>query len=301
MTSIGVKTLEVPRSMLKVLQILAWLAAITSGCIAMYSVILPKIKLPSSYPPLEETVWWALLFQTIAIFFFLGFVLKPLPHAKSEVEFRVAVAASNQFWKCWAFLWASWFCLYVTWFVSQHFSTRTVHALGDIFNMLSAAAVVLCYLVMTVRTSPPEKYGFHQLVFWVVSSCVALALVEILFVHNSPAAVRFFHGLQGLVSGVALALLVGRLESRLMDVPRARIAALYAYAVIQFSYPVLQESKLILLVMTSAALFLKILLFWQISSVLSSGTIFWYMAEYRRIYDEGRRERADFLQKLLIL
>jgi hypothetical protein len=288
---------HLPESVFKTLQVLAFLSAITGTIITIVVVVLPKLHVPIPNLTVEGGTRLELLFQMVAIFLLLGF-LRPLPHVRSDSELSIAVGASQQFWRCWAFLWASWLCLYVTWFVELYIPGP--HLLADLFNMTSNAALILCYIVMTLRTWPPKKYGFHQIVFWVVSACVAVSLSEFLFARNSKELQEGFHWLQGLVSGVALALLVGRLDSKLINLRRLTIAALYAYAVLQFAYPELYQKASVLLVMTSAALFLKILLFWQISRVLSSGTIFWYMHEYRRIYEEGQEEKNGFLQKLVV-
>jgi len=286
---------HIPESVFKTLQVLAFLSAITGTIITIAIGVLPKLNLRGFSLTVEQGARLELLCQMVAIFLLLGF-LRPLPSVKADTAFNIPVGASLQFWRCWAFLWASWFCLYLTWFVGQYYGAP--HILGDLFNMTSNAALILCYLVMTLRTWPPEKYGFHQIVFWVVSACISVPVFEFLIARDSRPSQEVFHWVQGLISGVALALLVGRLDSKLINAPRLRIIALYAYAVLQFAYPELYQKQSILLVMTSAALFLKLLLFWQISGLLSSKTMFWYMHEYRRIYEEGQKEKADFIQKL---
>lgn len=292
-----------PKKVFRVLQVLAMIAGITGAAIAVLKAVRLDVHLPVL--PLGDALWWALLFQTVAIFFMLGFV-RPLLPTRNDPEFAVAVDASRQFWRCWIILWASWFGLYLTWFISQSQpASTTVHVIGDLFNMVSSAALFLCYLVMVLKTVPPKQYGFHQVVFWVVSACVAIACFEFVSARNQPAAQQrqimlAFHWVQGLLSGVALALLVGRLDSKFIDTPRLIVAALYAYAVIQFSYPVIEENEALLLVMTSAALFLKILLFYQVGKLLASGTIFWYMFEYRRLFDAGNTEKEAFLRKLVV-
>jgi hypothetical protein len=290
---------RLPESVFKTSQVLAVLFAITGAIITIVIVVLPELHVSRLRFTPEGGARVELWCQMVAIFLLLGF-LRPLPPVsiKANAKFSTAVGASQQFWRCWVFLWASWLCLYVSWLAEQYYSLS--HVLADLFNMTSNAALILCYLVMTLRTWPPRKFGFYQLVIWIISACAAVSLFEFLVARHSLELQEGFHWLQGLVSGVALALLVGRLDSKLINTQRLRIVALYAYAVLQFAYPGLYEKSSVLLAMTSAALFLKILLFWQISGLLSSRTIYWYMYEYRRIYDESVQEKTQFLEELAV-
>jgi hypothetical protein len=75
----------------------------------------------------------------------------------------------------------------------------------------------------------------------------------------------FFNWIEGLATGIALALFVGRLDSRFIDSPRWLVIAFYAYAVIQLSYPKLEADEpskaLSFLLITISALTLKVLLY----------------------------------------
>src|SRR5262249_1412880 len=146
------------------------------------------------------------------------------------------------------------------------------------------AFFLLCYIVMTTRTVPAHQ--FVRIACWVLVFCAIYVVAEGIATRIDEDFRGIFDGVLGLISGVVLALLVGRLESKLIDSPRWIVASLYAYAVLQLAYPVLGGmNHLARLIVLSIALLLKVLLFWHVRELIVSGRLTYYMFEFRRLYD----------------
>ncbi|HLJ26791.1 MAG TPA: hypothetical protein VKY85_08785 [Candidatus Angelobacter sp.] len=315
----------------RILKIFRILAAIGTGFTTILALsqnsyvhaVLHNVQLPS----LNTTIRWELGLQGLTVFCLLGFALQTLPAVREDRWFertddpavakifgameaeerqqrlRNTMTAATQFRGCWIFLWATWVVLYAVWWASPPSQTQAINiftVVGDTLNMLTGSAFFLCYYVMTRHTAPPPKVGFLTLAFFTTAGFMLIGLVGLLYQGQPPPVLDPFHWLSGLVSGIAMALFVGRLESGLMRITPILIVAYYAYAIIQFSYPALPKEPWVFLVMTSFALVLKILLFWELRKILSDGTIYWYMLEYRKDLEVGKDDKQQFLAAFLV-
>lgn len=213
----------------------------------------------------------------------------------------------------WDFVWIAFFALYAVWYyfwpeISAETENLTVHLIVDALNLTTSTLLFLCYLVMVLRSAPASVFHWYRVVVRVFAFAALFILAEGLTAAYFPdpsgafGKQGYFDSLQGLLSGVGIALLVGRLESKLIDTSRWIVAALYSYAVLQFAYPVLtvhtQEKVLTFLILTSLALILKVLLFWEFRRLIISGALTYYMLEYRRVYEAGSTERDQIIKEL---
>ena len=255
----------------------------------------------------------ALVTHAIAVLFLIG-APSILPPFQQKPEFQDAVVASKQFALLWYFVWVLFFALYATWSyywpeISAGEESLPVHLVVDALNLGTSALLFICYLAMVLRSVPDNHLAWFRVVFRVFIFVVIFIFAEGLTAKYFPDAPgtfgkqAYFDAVQGLLSGVGIALLVGRLESKLIDTPRWIVAALYAYAVLQIAYPVLTvnnpEKSLIFLLLTSLALLLKVLLFWEFRRIITSGVLAYYMFEYRRLLDAGSAERDRVLRDIL--
>jgi hypothetical protein len=261
-------------------------------------------------PNPNKILFFELLIQDVTIFFLLGF-WRPLPRMRRNVS-DFAITASRQFVRFWFIAWVGFFLLYTLWCLLAFTDayevplppviSAAVHLAIDFANLLSAASFFLCYLVMTLKTVPVEEFDWYQHVFWTMAVCGLFILAEALTMIVFPDLQPAFSWVEGLLTGVSLALLVGRFESKLIDSPTWVLVALYVYAVIQLSWadldPVRHQS--IFLCMTSAALFLKALMFWYVGKLTSSGVLVYYMAGFREIYNSAPKDRAAFLDRIIV-
>jgi hypothetical protein len=267
------------------------------------------INIPSlSY---AQIVLFALLLHCLTIILLVCFPPK-LPHMQETAEFHNAIAASRQFITFWLLVWAAWFALYATWLfcwrqVAAGTITAPIHAVLDVCNMLSGAFFLLCYFSMVLRSEPPKEFGWYRVVVRVLVFYGAIVLLEWVVSASWPLIPveeiqGAFHWIEGLACGIALALFVGRLDSRFINSPRWLVAALYSYAVIQLSYGKLEgndaDRALTFLLITSVALGLKVLLYWRVAAVVASGDLTYYMFECRKLFETGSDEKRDVLARL---
>ncbi len=306
---------------------LRWIAAIT-GLLG----ILPTINALLSFHPAFLAVLNVNVKTLAAITFTIETVviivliccMPQLPRMAETASTRVPITSSRQFMMFWYALWISWFVYYVVktillWlainlrvaeypFVGTTANTLT-HLGLDLLFLLSTAFLLLCYLTMSMRTvsrGHPDL-GMFQISAIVLFAFAGLVVLEGIFQFaNSPGA-RFFDALYGLISGVVLALFVGRLESKFIDLPRSVVTLLYTYAVIQLSYPVLQtgfltasDADLASILVISLALIFKVILFWSVRGAIVTRTLTYYMLEYRRLYDLGAAERTACIREVLM-
>lgn len=294
-----------------VLEVLRFLAAV-NGSIALLLAIY-HLSSHAEIKPLSVSMPFLiraeLVFQAFTILCLIGYVLQSLPGRRTDDWVRednsvtrkvfagISVAdrqqhlknvwdSARQFSGCWVGLWLVWFALYITWAVNPPPLSKAVTSatiLGDSFHMLSMSAVFLCYFVLARRTTPSQAFQFPQKIFLIVVPLLALGLSGIFFTDKQ--SIEPLHWLEGLVSAVGIALLVARLDSGLLKTKPYVIAALFGYAAIQFSYGKLAEEDWLFLVVTSLALVFKVLLFREIWRITHSGTLFWYLFEFRKMYE----------------
>jgi len=295
---------------LRILRLSAALNAPITVMLAVYNSPSVRDKIPIkplSMPLVIDVEVW---FQTFTILCLIGFVLRSLPNTRPDewveddtplvnrmfagiaiderkARLRNVWDSSRQFWLCWVGLWFVWFGLYFNWALHPPTQIKVVNAysiLADLFNMLTAGAFFLCYLVLSRRTTPSQQFEFPQMTFFTLVPVGLLGLSAVFFVGKPLSTLEPLHWFEGLLSAIVLALFIGRLESGFLNSNPYLIAALYAYAAIQVSYGSLQKEWL-LLVVTSLALVLKVLLFQEMRRLMHSGTLFWYMFEFRKMLE----------------
>jgi hypothetical protein len=208
---------------------LRWLAAIVAvgqAVWALYNFLLVHIfdfKMPSY----TDVGRGALFVHAITVLLLIG-TPTFLPPLRKKPEFENAIAASKQFVHLWYFVWAGFFALYAIWFyywpeISTGNESLAVHLAVDFLNSATSALLFLCYLVMVLRTVPPAKFGWFHVIFWVFLFVVVFIFAEGLTAEYFPdepgtfGKQAYFDAVQGLLSGVGIALLVGRLESRRLN------------------------------------------------------------------------------------
>ena len=296
-------------------RVLRWLAAILAIGQALWTIYnfvsVHIFQLP--IPSLASVGQAALVTHAIAVLFLIGAPSIPPPF-QQKPEFHEAVVATKQFALLWYFVWVLFFALYAIWSyywteISAGEESLPVHLAVDSLNLATSALLFICYLAMVLRSVPDNHLAWFRVVFRVFIFVVIFIFAEGLTAKYFPDAPgtfgrqAYFDAVQGLLSGVGIALLVGRLESKLIDTSRWIVAALYAYAVLQIAYPVLTvnnpEKSLVFLLLTSLALLLKVLLFWEFRRIVTSGVLTYYMFEYRRLLEAGSTERDRVMRDLL--
>lgn len=241
-------------------------------------------------------------------------------------EARRAAAGVQQLRRCWRLLLASWCCLYITLLCSQelaptaagagNFEGQALQVITTFLNNSSALMLVLCYLVLNrptiVRVAGrdiedlPLIHGLGVVSgFGLLEAILAIGFEK--FGHADYAALVLFGSdlLSGIAGGIAMALFISRLDSRLLGatglLPVVPIV-LYFYVVIQPFYPLLNwtfplgrevPEHFDLWIMQLAFMF-KGVMYIYVTELFKSGRFQFYMICARRVYGEVNTEWRVF-------
>jgi small basic protein len=172
--------------------------------------------------------------------------LHPPTHPKREKEdFPRAKKAAQQFSTFWFYTWVSWLFLYsafvlITLKISLGIDAFSWNLIKDLFALLASSGLYFCYRVMTKPTVAPDDQHWHEEVTLVLVACFCVIGLQGYATAHAVDVARmqyYFEAFEGLLSGIGLALLIGRFAGRLIAFPPVIVAALYAYAVIQILLP----------------------------------------------------------------
>jgi DNA-binding winged helix-turn-helix (wHTH) protein len=241
-------------------------------------------------------------------------------------ETRRAYLALGQLRRFWRLLLASWCCLYLTlpfsqWFapfagLSQSWLWQAIQVTATFLNNASALMLVLCYLVLNrptvIRVADREvddvslKPGLIVIIAIAVLEAVLVTLFDRLGSPNGSADVLFaFDLLSGVVGGIAMALCISRLDSRLLGtkgpLPIIPIV-LYFYVVIQPFYPLINRtfpnrfgvSQHFDLWIIQLAFLLKAVMYIYVTDLFRSERFIFYMIHARRVYENVETDWHNF-------
>jgi DNA-binding winged helix-turn-helix (wHTH) protein len=256
--------------------------------------------------------------QALMILVAIGYdlFLSSAPKA-ADAEGQRARVALQQLRRCWRLLLASWCCLYITLLVSQelvltpanavNFQGQALQVITTLLNNSSALMLVLCYLVLNRPTIVRVAGRDVEDLPLIGGLCVVggFALFEAILVgwcerfgHSDYAALVLFGSdlLSGIVGGIAMALFISRLDSRLLGatglLPIVPIV-LYFYVVIQPFYPLLnwtfplggEVPQHFDLWIMQLAFMLKAVMYIYVTELFKSGRFQFYMICARRVYE----------------
>jgi hypothetical protein len=244
---------------------------------------------------------------------------------------RQASAAVTQFHVAWKVFWSIFLVMYINGtYMDYYFHSSPNDVLKDvpgwlwrrfIDNALSNLTLFALFIAYVISAG----YQIRKYLFMGVGGWLALSLLEIIFIVNSPSmgdsqslfASLIWQMFLGGIAGTVLALFVGRLESRVMNPPLWLIFALYFYAALQPIYQAIQATdpiveanhyvqfKAMLDIAETAisvtAAILKIALFALIYWLLDTGTMLFYCEWlHKHSLEHGgiKVERERFLTSL---
>jgi DNA-binding winged helix-turn-helix (wHTH) protein len=247
------------------------------------------------------------------------------PHAEMNAEFQRAQLAVRQLRRFWRLLLVSWCCLYLTLPFSQWFAPvaatqaaawpwQAVQVIATVLNNASALMLVLCYVVLNrptvIKVVDREVEDISLKPGLLI--IVAVGLLEAGLVATSwrlgvPAEdVLFaFDLLSGVVGGIAMALCISRLDSRLLGtkglLPIIPVV-LYFYVVIQPFYPLINRtfpnraglSQHFDLWIIQLAFMFKAVMYIYVTELFRTERFLFYMIHARRIYENVESEWNSF-------
>ncbi|MEP7122238.1 MAG: hypothetical protein ABJE95_15060 [Byssovorax sp.] len=228
----------------------------------------------------------------------------------------------DQFVDYWKRLWITWIILYGS-YVVVGLDQDLEQQLGVgkfVFNNalqnLQSTTLLILFWTMIRPTLHVERnaYGLrkHHIPAWI--TCGVFALAEWIVLRRYPSDLAAAEIWPALLTGVAAAtcmgMLIGRLESRFLDVHPIELFLLYLYAGLQPLYRILRLPNiqslvtpdrvyLIEFVIKSLALALKLGLFFVVRRQLQSGRLAFYMWKVRVMHETVPLEWAAFEQEKL--
>ncbi len=222
---------------------------------------------------------------------------------------EIAQISFQQFSNSWIIVWILWLFLYIwnTVIEFKEIGDNWEAKFGtDVLNVLSTAALLICYLVLdkpSVKTkaSPKRSYPFWYGVF-AVTICSLIILWLSYFDRKTlvDASVGFNKVgiiLNGIYAGLGIIFLAGRLDSHIIRLGRGWVAALYFYGLVQVFYgfhDALQDldySTYILVML------LKIVFFLTVLFLITNRSIANYLDESIANYETAPRSPVKKLKK----
>jgi len=252
------------------------------------------------------------------------------PHVEVNGEVRRAQLAVSQLRRFWRLLLASWCCLYLTLPFSQWFAPATstqaaawqwqaVQVVATFLNNASALMLVLCYVVLNrptfIKVVGRDVEDVSLKPGLLVISGVGLLEVALVamsgrfgFPATSEDVLFAFDLLSGIVGGIAMALCISRLDSRLLGtkglLPIIPVV-LYFYVVIQPFYPLINRtfpnrvglSQHFDLWIIQLAFMFKAVMYIYVTELFRTERFLFYMIHARRIYENVESEWSNFKKK----
>jgi DNA-binding winged helix-turn-helix (wHTH) protein len=235
-----------------------------------------------------------------------------------DTEDQRAFIAAQQFRRSWRLLLASWCSLYFALLLSLRFvpaagnnpswEWQALQILNTSLNNASIFALVLCYVVLNrptvvaVAGREVEDLPFRRGLILVAGLGLLEAILVALFDNRGHAdyagAVLFGADvLSGVGGGIAMALCISRLDSRLLSTSRLLPIipiVLYFYAVIQPFYPLLNWTfpgraglpPHVDLWIMQLAFMLKSVMYIYVTDRFKKGRFLFYMRYARRFYED---------------
>jgi hypothetical protein len=233
-----------------------------------------------------------------ALVIFLLFLASPDP-VIDEYRNPDEADAAKSFCRYWRAFQASWVLLYVVFFLGAIIPATRPGGSGEVpaadrdpgwevathfaYNV-NTYLLVMCFLVLH---DPPYISSKHTPTVTRArligpAAVIAFTAAEAwCYAHDRAGAIVWINWLTGFAGGVALALVVGRLESKLINTPILLIVALYFYAVIQGAMGSFRGAEDVKHTLLSLALPLKCLLLVCVAWFTDSGKLFSYMTDVR--------------------
>lgn len=228
--------------------------------------------------------------------------------------------ALKQYANYWRWLLISWLSLYVflsvLGFKGLDLSTLIANAdveiqlLGirlSLFNTLlnnwNTGMLFLCFYVLNKQMKDESEkrnlvdtpfigFAFFLLIVLTVFEFMSVANISKSFIPKGASLAS------GIAGAIAMALLVGRLQSKFLGPRLWLLIALYSYTAIQPLFLYLEKNDVWAVVLIDFALILKCLLYLYTAWLFQSGYLLFYFARVRRIYRTVPEQRKAFRELL---
>ena len=175
------------------------------------------------------------------------------------------------------------------------------------FNNLTLLFIFWCFLILHIPADEMGE-GYRKLKFGSGLVVLGLTVLFVVLAYFKGSGytpdewknfIAVFDALSGVINAIALALLIARLDSKLIGLPSGLISILYSYAAVQPLFMVfeLSQSKVLEKIATSVLIFVfvsKIYFFLIIIYALQTGKMLNYLVCFPILRDRAKElQRAD--------
>jgi len=231
---------------------------------------------------------------------------------------EIAETALKDYRRYWYGLLTSWYLLYLVLALLWRHSpdqqaisptVATLQIFATLFNNCNSLMCALCYIILNRPTVVEEDHQIRR-VPWLKGFIyvTAFALLEAgLILLSFHEQFHFIDGawvldranwLSGFFGCVALALYVGRLQSKFLGPRSLLFIGLNFYIAIQPLYPLIGRDKEAAVWIMYFALILKGLLCFYMVQLFRSGDLLFYFVRVRSTYKKVKQQRKDFRRLL---
>lgn len=224
----------------------------------------------------------------------------------------MAMQSVKQFYTYFHQLFVAWFLLYFALTVSDCWQVlgissklyqpvaiqpptlaRIKHCVLNLLNNATGLYFFLCYWILaedTIHKDVPRVAAFCALALITLVDCFFTAVVpDSVFLQSATTRVDV---VWAIFSGVAIALLAGRVESEFIIPPLTLVIMFYVYAVVQAFWPYFSQDRVLARFLTNFALMPKMLMYLFIYWISCRNRIFlFYMKKTRYYYAGGERDK----------
>lgn len=157
----------------------------------------------------------------------------------------IVSATVKQFYVVWIAVWIFWFIYYFGNWIFGHEDTTSIRTFNLVFDFLSSTCIYIIYLILTDVTVKIEErakgrlqlwYGF---LFWIIIFAVWLSLIVRIYTDSdiSETLYQYNNLLMSVFSALSFVLVLGKMNSNYLQIPRFFLLGMYVYAVFQAYVP----------------------------------------------------------------
>lgn len=223
-------------------------------------------------------------------------------------RFERANDSVEEFMKWFKWIWIGWLLLYLTtcFFKVVSDNNDSLNSFDDLLvlksiltnssNNISSLFFFFCLLVLNKIAVQNKEKKFKvkigpKWIFILLIIIVTEIILHYIFPHDQQIIANSFAAISGLLAMISMSLLIGRLDSKLIDrLPTGILVILYGYAGIQLYLPFFIEENntitLKLIGLIYLALFCKIVLLIFISWIIDTNRLFFYFLAVFGIHNE---------------
>jgi DNA-binding winged helix-turn-helix (wHTH) protein len=206
-------------------------------------------------------------------------------------------SALRQYTKYWRWLLLSWVPLYLLFAVEDLIGPKA-KLLQVLCNILNTAMIVLCFNVLNKDLEDDDANHMTGPALFALGFLLLVSVLMVTISVESPTArAQLREGgtvLTGISAGIAMALYVGRLQSKFFGPRPWLLVLLYSYTAIQPLVLYIEGHPVRALMLLDFALILKCLLYLYVTWLLHSGLLLFYFAKIKRTYASVDQQRTAF-------